>query len=685
MVWAPVRRLPVALAACLALAGCAPEGPSAPAREATLFVRADVSATLAVTLVLEVTAPDLATPLVFNIPVVNGVAAATVKVAAGSDRTFTLRAYDAGGVETHRGATTAGVHPGTNRTISLVLAPLTGAVPIEATLGSVLVTVTPASPRLAVGESVQLTATITDGNGDPLAGTVAWATVHPGVASVDGTGLVTAAGAGQARIVATFAGVGGSAMVTVVRVGWYASPTGSSSGTGRWDAPWDLQTALAGGGAVRPGDTVWVRGGTYVGSFISRLAGVPDAPIVVRTYPEERAVIDGNGTSTETFIVEGSWAVYWGLEVTNSMTARFGEALGLRPTGVFVRNASHIRLINFVVHDVGHGVFTHNETQYIEIYGWIVYNGGHQGSIRSDGHAIYIKNDGLTPKVVRDNVLFNMFGFGVHCYTDAGTGALKNLLFEGNVAFNNGELSDFNSPNFQVGGHDVADDVAARDNMLYFSPGLGAENVRLGFARVVNGAMVFERNYVVGGAPVLQTGYWRDLDVRGNTWVGAGNMAVLEDPSTAGQQWEGNLAYRDPLAGAWYYKAQPYTFPGWQQATGLGPTDAATGGVPAEPTVFVRRNRYEAGRGFVVIYNWTRQPAVAVDLADVVPPGYRYEVRNVQALFAPPVASGIYAGGPVDFPMSGVTPPTPIGGSPRSPGPTGPDFDVFLVTSAPPP
>src|SRR4051812_16130158 len=45
---------------------------------------------------------------------------------------------------------------------------------------------------------------------------------------------------------------------------WYASPKGLPTGHGTPSRPWDLQTALSGGnGRIQPGDTVWLRGGTY--------------------------------------------------------------------------------------------------------------------------------------------------------------------------------------------------------------------------------------------------------------------------------------------------------------------------------------------------------------------------------------------------------------------------------------
>ena len=82
-----------------------------------------------------------------------------------------------------------------------------------------------------------------------------------------------------------------------VRPGYYAATNGSSGGSGSISSPWSLSTALAGGnGKVRAGDTIWVRGGTYPGSFLSTVEGTSSRPVVIRAYPGERAILDGAGT-----------------------------------------------------------------------------------------------------------------------------------------------------------------------------------------------------------------------------------------------------------------------------------------------------------------------------------------------------------------------------------------------------
>ncbi len=84
-------------------------------------------------------------------------------------------------------------------------------------------------------------------------------------------------------------------VVPAAAADFYVSPTASASGTGSIGNPWKLQTALNHPSAVKPGDTIWLRGGTYTGApFTSNLNGTSASPIIVRQYPGERATIDGN-------------------------------------------------------------------------------------------------------------------------------------------------------------------------------------------------------------------------------------------------------------------------------------------------------------------------------------------------------------------------------------------------------
>src|SRR5438093_6549942 len=78
------------------------------------------------------------------------------------------------------------------------------------------VTITPATATIQTGQTVQLTATPKDANGNPLTGrTVTWASSAASVASVNATGLVTGTVVGMATITATSEGQNGTAAITV--------------------------------------------------------------------------------------------------------------------------------------------------------------------------------------------------------------------------------------------------------------------------------------------------------------------------------------------------------------------------------------------------------------------------------------------------------------------------------------
>ena len=79
------------------------------------------------------------------------------------------------------------------------------------------VTVSPASAMLsALGETVQLTATVLDQRGQAMSGvTVTWASSDGAVASVGANGVVTAVTNGSASVTATVGNASGSATVTV--------------------------------------------------------------------------------------------------------------------------------------------------------------------------------------------------------------------------------------------------------------------------------------------------------------------------------------------------------------------------------------------------------------------------------------------------------------------------------------
>lgn len=81
------------------------------------------------------------------------------------------------------------------------------------------VVVSPGEATRFVGETVQLSATVTDANGDPLSGRpISWSSSATGVATVSSSGLVKAVAPGTATITASSEGKSGRSTITVKQV-----------------------------------------------------------------------------------------------------------------------------------------------------------------------------------------------------------------------------------------------------------------------------------------------------------------------------------------------------------------------------------------------------------------------------------------------------------------------------------
>ena len=216
------RSLPVlaALTASLAFAGCGDE--VLDPLSTTGLVRLRVSANVLLsttTLILDVTAADIATPLTFDLPIEHRLALGSITIPAGSKRTFTLRAYDLNDIETHRGSLTVDIHEGTTPIIiSITLDPLVSDGPaIMVSIGNVVLSITPSLTTLAVGDVVQLTATLEDADGNEVKkGQVRWGTLDATKATVDKKGLVTALDVGDVQVAAVVIGVAALAQLEIL-------------------------------------------------------------------------------------------------------------------------------------------------------------------------------------------------------------------------------------------------------------------------------------------------------------------------------------------------------------------------------------------------------------------------------------------------------------------------------------
>jgi|GEM_PF-1176990 len=465
---------------------------------------------------------------------------------------------------------------------------------------------------------------------------------------------------------------------------WYVAPNGSAGGDGSSASPWDLQTALNQPSSVKPGDTIWVRGGTYKGRHYGKLAGTASQAIVMRAYPGERAVLDlaeiNEVEPAALKITGGGYVWYWDLEFMNSEPTRtraapWGRLDTWRGAGVELY-APGSKFINCVFHDNGTGLWLPPAAVDAEVHGCLIYYNGCNGW----EHAIYTQNDAGT-KVFSDNLVFDQAGFGFHVHSHP----LKGYRMVGNALFNNGALTGHDESVYQVivTGDDTAERIVFRQNYVYTSPDhpdSKSYGLKLDGAKS-NKDVIIEDNVIVS-RDALYCWWWNAARVERNLILGR-NLAVwLQMPSgvsprgNAQYAWAGNQ-YVNPAA--MKFESTDLDFAGWQSQTGLDATPSRVVPPPTGAQVFVRPNQYEPGRGHVIVYNWSRQASVSVNLSAILKSGQAYEIRDSQNYFGPPVAQGTYAGELVSLPMTLTAVSETVGTPERLPKHTSAEFGAFVV------
>jgi hypothetical protein len=402
---------------------------------------------------------------------------------------------------------------------------------------------------------------------------------------------------------------------------FYVAPDGGPNGDGSKRRPWDIDTALAMPDAVKPGDTIWLRGGIYKGDsvqggFLSKLRGAPGRPVTLRAFPGERATIDANSASGKRSLwIRGAWANYWGFEVTNSARGRQYHQGNLsaderedKSNGIQVR-APNTKFINLIVHDTtGSGVGLWAQAVDAEVYGCLIYHNG----ISKFEHGIYTNGEIGTKKIM-DNIIFENASLGITVHS--GKNNPKGYDIVGNTIFNNGFIYGKGARNIDIGQGKSVERVTLRNNCTY--QGLGATDVQLRYEATS-----------------------RDIKIVNNY------------------------------------------FPGAVRALG-GAIDTPIGndfkGTATANQVFIRPNRYEKGRANIAIYNWEKRNTVDVDVSSILSKGRPYEVRNAQDYFAAPVLRGTYDGKPLRLPMTGLSSAKPSPDCPIQPISTEPQFNVFVL------
>ena len=484
---------------------------------------------------------------------------------------------------------------------------------------------------------------------------------------------------------------------------FYVAPNGSKGGTGSLASPWDLQTALQQPAAVHPGDTIWLRGGRYVGTFRSFLTGTPSSPIKVRQYPGERATLDGNAATTLATAMDGSTTTCTlaaNLYGPNSVIRIDSEDIYLWDKALIPNRGWNGTTAT--PHAAGATVITNTVALAIDgAYTWFMgfeitntsgaRSNATTGSLPPDRLGFAIDANGPGTKVI--NMVIHDAGQGIGLWTSATDGeAYGNLIYyNGWDASDRGHGHGIYTQNLAPSVKRIADNVLFGQfaiGIQAYTGGGNIDNIQL------EGNVAFDNG-------VLSR-------VSGNTYnLLVGGMQLANNPSlisnfTYTQQTAGgndNLGYNAGCTNATVtgnYFAANSALKLVNCLTGLSMTGntlygTTSGFTPSSfpsntylstrPTVnqiFVRPNLYEPGRAHLIVYNWNLDASVDIDVSSVLVSGDAFEIRSVLDAFGTPVLAGTYSGAPLTIPLSGLPAVSPIGV--QLPTPIHQEFNVFLLT-----
>ena len=447
---------------------------------------------------------------------------------------------------------------------------------------------------------------------------------------------------------------------------WYVSPYGSPWGDGSQENPWDLTTALC-SALVEPGHTVWVAGGTYQGPFVKPVSpsGTKNAPIIYRAMPGHRVTLTANRTDQMVLKNYGSYVWFWGFEVTVDGAAE----LGLWGNAVKQDTGTGAKYINMVVHDCPNrsGFFIAGIGT--ELYGCLSYRNGQWANGYS--HGFYCQNSPenagasvqeLPWMNLLDCLAFENYGWGIHSYGE--NPRLANMLYDGVVAYGNSE------GNFLSGGNEYDDNFVIRNCLTYFLRD-ERSSAEYGYVSETNGRLMVENNVFVGGLSAVSFNNWEQVTFKNNTcYTPNGWLVGIDTPNDLFQY---NLDYNKYYLGtsrlADLDGIDYHTLDIWQAETGWDLNSTNTIEAPTDLWVFLRPNRYEPDRAYLIIYNWPKTETVSIDLAKLwkvkKDQQYQYRIVNVEDIWGEPVAEGTLDDRPIELRMTGAY---------------APEFACYLVT-----
>jgi len=298
---------------------------------------------------------------------------------------------------------------------------------------------------------------------------------------------------------------------------YYVATTGSDSNFGTLSAPFaTVNRALT---AMVPGDTVFIRGGTYVQSVTAAKSGTASLRLTIAGYPGETAVIDGGGTIPSGDGTYPLISITGNYVTVQDLTTQNAYGMGLQISGSWNQA---IRIKSYRNWSSGIRITTgsYNSVEDSEIYWNARSNDRSTGNVAQYwGAGLTCSRGGVNNTAFRRNKIWNNWGEGMSTFESTYTTMEDNISWD-NFA-NNIYLSD-------------TQHALAQRNLAYYTPAnvtsTGAQtNIEMGdeTSNPPSSDNVVINNFAVGGSRVFSccTGATNNV-ISNNSFINASSGAV---------------------------------------------------------------------------------------------------------------------------------------------------------------
>ena len=196
--------------------------------------------------------------------------------------------------------------------------------------------------------------------------------------------------------------------------------------------------------ASQPGDTIWVKNGTYRESPTFNRSGTRESPITLAAFSGHRPVVVPASSYEHAVVIRAQWIIIDGLEITLG----YDGIVVYGPHPGQPRNSVHATIRRCHIHNNGDRT-PHTTTGQgilvVSVYDLLI----EENTIERNGllgpnpfqvHGIYLSDfyqSGISHVQIRGNTFRESGGGGIQVFKDTGSGFVSNVTIESNSFENN--------------------------------------------------------------------------------------------------------------------------------------------------------------------------------------------------------------------------------------------------------